>query len=257
MDWNPTQYLRYADERERPFADLLARIDCAAPRAVVDLGCGPGRLTATLAQRWPAARIEGVDSSAAMIESARPLETPNIRFRVADVAEWTPEPDIDVIVSNATLQWVPEHRSLLTRWAAAMPAGGWLAMQVPGNFDAPSHVLMRELAASARWAARLAGVLRHAGAVDSPPGYAQLLAAAGLSVDVWETTYLHVLRGADPVLEWVRGTGLRPVLAALPADEAAQFEQEYAALLRTAYPAEADGTTLFPFRRIFAVGQRR
>lgn len=255
MHWDPAQYGRFADERSRPFLDLLARIDCAAPRRVVDLGCGPGTLTALLAQRWPAAVVVGIDSSAEMIEHASSLAGPRLSFRLADIASWTMPADADVILSNAALQWVPEHVALLRSWAAALPAGGWLAVQVPGNFDAPSHVLMRSLAGSPRWAAQLGGVLRHRDAVGSPSAYAALLLAAGLRVDVWETTYLHVLTGTGPVLEWVRGTGLRPVLAALPADEATEFEASYAAVLRSAYPATEHGT-LFCFRRIFAVAHK-
>lgn len=255
MRWDPSQYARYADERGRPFADLLGRIDAPAPRRVIDLGCGPGTLTAGLAERWPDAVIEGVDSSAEMIASAAPLTTGRLSFRLGDVADFAVPRDADVVLSNATLQWVPGHRELLTRWAAELPAGGWLAFQVPGNFDSPSHVLMRTLADSPRWAGRLGGVLRHDDAVAEPGEYADLLLAAGLQVDVWETTYVHVLNGEDPVLEWVRGTGLRPVLAALPDADAAEFSAEYGAELRAAYPAGPSGT-LFPFRRIFAVAHR-
>lgn len=255
MRWDPSQYARYADERGRPFADLLGRIDAPAPRRVIDLGCGPGTLTAGLAERWPEAVIEGVDSSAEMIASAAPLTTGRLSFRLGDVADFVVPRDADVVLSNATLQWVPGHRELLTRWAAELPAGGWLAFQVPGNFGSPSHVLMRTLADSPRWGGRLGGVLRHDDAVAEPGEYADLLLAAGLQVDVWETTYVHVLNSEDPVLEWVRGTGLRPVLAALPDADAAEFSAEYGAELRAAYPAGPSGT-LFPFRRIFAVAHR-
>jgi trans-aconitate 2-methyltransferase len=255
MHWDPEQYGRFAEERGRPFLDLIARIDADAPRRVVDLGCGPGQLTALLTARWPSATVEGIDSSPEMIIAAQAAAAPGLTFRVGDVADWDPA-GTDVVVSNATLQWVPEHRALLTQWAAALPPGGWLAFQVPGNFDAFSHVLMRSLAESRRWSSSLAGVLRHEDAVGTPEEYAQLLLAAGLRVDVWTTTYLHVLPGPEAVLEWVRGTGLRPVMQALPPDTYALFEQEYLAELRQAYPATEHGT-LFPFRRIFAVGTRR
>ena len=255
MRWDPAQYGRYADERSRPFFDLTRRIGAEAPRRVIDLGCGPGTLTATLAQRWPQALVEGIDSSPEMIEKAQPLQTERLAFRVADVAAWQPSPEVDVIVSNATLQWVPRHQELMRAWAAALPADGWIAVQVPGNFDAPSHTLMRDLAESPTWIDRLGGVLHHHDSVSTPVEYAQLLLSAGLEADAWETTYVHRLDGPDPVLEWVRGTGLRPVLAALSADEGAEFEREYAAALRDAYPATEHGT-LFPFRRIFAVGHR-
>ena len=255
MRWDPVQYGRYAGERGRPFVELLGRVGAQVPRRVVDLGCGPGELTALLAQRWPDAVVEGVDSSAQMIDAARAHATARLTFRVADVAGWQPPPDADVVISNATLQWVPEHRALLRSWAAALPGDGWLAWQVPNNFDAPSHALMRSLATSARWRASLDGVLRHADAVATPDEYAQLLLDAGLAADVWETTYRHVLHGEDPVLEWVRGTGLRPVLAALSEADAAEFSAEYASLLRSAYPRTEHGT-VFAFRRTFAVGHR-
>lgn len=260
MQWDPVQYGRYADERGRPFLDLLSRIDAAAPRRVLDVGCGTGALTALLADRWPAAQVEGVDSSPDMIAAAASAAAgrPNLSFQVADAADRPTSADLgelDVLISNATLQWVPDHRRLLARWAAGLPDDGWLAVQVPGNFESPSHTLMRSLAESARWRVQLDGLLRHDDAVATPAEYAHLLLSAGLVADVWETTYLHVLSGADPVLQWVRGTGLRPVLAALPADDAAEFEAEYSAQLRAAYPPGPHGT-LFAFRRIFAVGHR-
>jgi len=252
MRWDPQQYGKFAEERGRPFLDLIARIEAPSPRRVADLGCGSGQLTALLAERWPTATVEGIDSSPEMIAAAPAGE--RVSFRVGDVADWDPT-GVDVIVSNATLQWVPTHRSLLASWAAALPTGGALAFQVPGNFDAFSHVLMRSLAESQRWASSLLGILRHEDAVGTPEEYAQILLDAGLRVDVWSTTYVHVLPGPDAVLEWVRGTGLRPVMQALPPDSYALFEQEYAAQLRQAYPATSRGT-LFPFRRLFAVGTR-
>lgn len=253
MRWDPTQYERYADDRGRPFHDLLARVAATDPHRVVDVGCGPGTLTAGLAQRWPTAMIEGLDSSAEMIETASALADDRVSFRLEDAATWIPPVDIDMIISNATLQWVPDHQPIVARWAAALRVGGWLAFQVPGNFGSPSHTIMRELAESPRWRGSLEGVLRHADAVAEPSVYDALLRAAGLVADVWETTYLHLLAGEDPVLQWVRGTGLRPVLTALSKDDAAEFETQYGALLREAYPPTPQGT-VFSFRRIFAVG---
>ena len=252
MRWDPQQYGRYADERGRPFLDLVGRIGAPTPKRVVDLGCGTGELTALLARQWPSATVEGIDSSPDMVAAATPGD--RLSFRVGDVVDWDPS-GVDVIVSNAALQWVPTHRSLLSAWAAALPAGGWLAFQVPGNFDSPSHALMRALAESPRWAPTLRDVLRHDDAVGPPEEYAGLLLAAGLRVDVWETTYLHVLSGADPVLAWLRGTGLRPIMQTLPPESYARFEEAFATQLRQAYPATPHGT-LFPFRRIFAVGTR-
>lgn len=249
--WDPQQYLRYADERGRPFFDLVARIGADAPRRVVDLGCGPGQLTSTLRRRWPDARVEGVDSSPEMVAAARAA---GVDARVADVREWAPADDVDVVVCNAVLQWVPGHAELLRGWARRMTPGGWLAVQVPGNFDTPSHVLVRELAASPEWSGRLHGV-RHVDAVDDPQGYAELLAACGCSVDAWETTYLHQLSGEDAVLEWMTGTGLRPIRAALDDAAWATFRAELAPRLRAAYPVRDDGTVWFPFRRVFAIAR--
>jgi trans-aconitate 2-methyltransferase len=254
MDWDPQQYGQFADERGRPFLDLVGRIGATSPRRVVDLGCGSGNLTALLAQRWPSAVVEGVDSSAEMIAAATPGE--RLSFRVGDIESWVPPQDADVVVSNATLHWVPTHRSLVTRWAAALPADGWLAFQVPGNFGSFSHTLMLSLAESQRWASSLTGILRHDDTVGTPEEYAGLLLSAGLHADVWETTYVHVLSGPDPVLEWLRGTALRPIMTALAPPSYALFEEEFAAQLRHAYPATPHGT-LFPFRRLFAVGHRR
>jgi trans-aconitate 2-methyltransferase len=249
MQWDPAIYRRYGDERARPFLDLLARVRAAAPRRVVDLGCGSGEQTTLLAQRWPQAVVEGIDSSPEMIAAARRLEGP-VAFTLGDVAEWTPPADADVVVSNSLLQWVPTHRELLRSWAAADPTDGWLAFQVPGNFDAPSHRQLRELAGT--WGL---DVLRHHDAVDPPERYAALLLDAGLVADVWETTYLHLLSGPDPVLDWLRGTGLRPVLAALSPADGERFCAELAPRLRAVYPPGPHGT-LLPFRRIFAVGHR-
>ncbi|MGN9892232.1 trans-aconitate 2-methyltransferase [Micromonospora sp. L31] len=254
--WDPTTYLRYGDERSRPFHDLVARVPADRPRAVVDLGCGPGTLTATLAARWPAAEIRGLDSSPEMIERAAALATP-VEFTVGDVRDWRPTPDVDVVVCNAVLQWVPEHRELLARWARELPAGAWLAFQVPGNFDAPSHRALREVARRDRWAATLAPLLRET-PVDDAVGYAASLAAAGCAVDAWETVYVHLLPAdpaADhPVLAWMEGTALRPVRAALDAAGWADFRAELGVRLAEAYPVR-QGQVYFPFRRIFTVAR--
>jgi trans-aconitate 2-methyltransferase len=255
--WDPAVYLRYGDERSRPFVDLLARVGADAPSVVVDLGCGEGALTASLAQRWPGARVTGLDSSATMLAAAAAHAVPGrVEFTAGDVQEWQPSGPVDVVVSNAVLQWVPGHERLLAEWAGRLPPGGRLAIQVPGNFRAPTHTLLAELCGSDRWAAQLADVPRGPDAVLEPAGYYDVLTSAGLAADVWETTYLHVLSGPDPVLAWVRSTQLRPVLARLDEKAAAEFTAAYAAALREAYPMRPDGTTLLPFRRIFAVGSR-
>jgi trans-aconitate 2-methyltransferase len=256
MMWDPVQYLTYAGERSRPFFDLVGRIRAAAPAYVADIGCGPGQLTATLARRWPQAVVEGIDSSAEMIAAARqrPADTSLLTFRVGEASDWSPERPVDVIVSNAMLQWVPGHQDLLVRWVSFLADGGWLAFQLPGNFDQPSHAVLRELAAAPRWRRRLAGVQLNRQAAD-PADYLDLLACRGLSVDAWETIYLHLLTGPDPVTEWYKGTGLRPVLSVLDQADSAAFLAEYGERVRAAYPAASYGTVL-PFRRVFVVAQK-
>ncbi|MFJ6197696.1 trans-aconitate 2-methyltransferase [Micromonospora sp. NPDC092111] len=254
--WDPTSYLRYGDERSRPFHDLVARVAADRPRAAVDLGCGPGTLTVTLAERWPGARVSGVDSSPEMVDRARALDAP-VDFAVGDVTDWHPAPDVDVVLANAVLQWVPGHRDLLRRWAGELPSGAWLAFQVPGNFAAPSHRALREVAAGNRWAATLTPLLRET-PVDDPVGYTTLLTAAGCAVDAWETTYLHRLPAAGaadhPVLTWMEGTALRPVRAALDDTDWADFRAALGILLAEAYPVR-QGQVYFPFRRIFVVAR--
>jgi trans-aconitate 2-methyltransferase len=250
--WDPDAYLAFADDRSRPFFDLLARVAAPQPASVLDLGCGPGNLTATLAQRWPTAHVHGVDSSAEMVQQARARETGRLTFEVADLRDFRPARPVDVLVSNATLQWVPGHLDLLAELTAWLGPDSWVALQVPGNFEAPSHRLLHDLAADPRFAEHTAGVVHPAS--HDPEVYLARLRELGLQADVWETTYLHVLEGPDPVLRWVSATGARPVLQALPDGLRQEFEREYAAALRTAYPEQSFGTVL-PFRRVFAVGR--
>jgi trans-aconitate 2-methyltransferase len=253
--WDPTGYLRFGDERARPFTDLLARVAAREPRTVVDLGCGEGALTASLAQRWPGARVTGVDSSPEMLAAAAAHAVPGrVTFTHGDAQGWQPDEPVDVLVTNAVLHWVPGHADLLRRWAGQLAPGGWLALQVPGNWRAPTHALLAGLCRSPRWAGLVGDAAPAEDAVLDPAGYLEVLSGAGLTTDAWETTYLHVLRGDDPVLGWVRSTVLRPVLARLGKDDAAELTAEYAAALRAAYPRRPDGTTLLPFRRVFAVG---
>lgn len=253
--WNPEVYLAFADHRGRAFFDLLSRVGARSPRRVVDLGCGPGNLTETLSSRWPDAAIEAWDSSAEMVDAARKR---GVVAQVGDVRDWTPASDTDVVLSNATLQWVPEHPDLLVRWAGQLTAGSWIAFQVPGNFDAPSHQVVRDLVRSRQWSEALPDFLfRDPGIVRTPADYAGLLADAGCLVDAWETTYVHVLKGPNPVLEWITGTALRPIRSSLDDRQWQRFRAELIPMLEAAYPVRADGTTLFPFRRVFAVAQVR
>lgn len=246
-------YLAFADHRGRPFFDLVSRIGAEQPRRVVDLGCGPGNLTATLQQRWPGAEIEAWDSSPEMVAAARER---GIAADVGDVRDWAPRPDTDVVLSNATLHWVPEHRDLLTRWARSLAPGTWLAVQVPGNFDAPSHELVRQLSARPPWSELLRDMpFEGSDIVEPAAGYAGLLTDAGCTSDAWETTYIHELTGEHPVLDWITGTALRPVKGALTDHQWAQFRTELIPLLDEAYPPRPDGRTFFPFRRVFVVAQ--
>jgi trans-aconitate 2-methyltransferase len=253
--WDAAQYRRFGDQRSRPFFDLLAQVGAERPGYVADLGCGPGNLTARLAERWPDAEVVGVDSSPQMIEAA--LSTPSpagVSFELGDVREWQPGRAPDVLISNAVLQWVPGHRDLLVRWAGQLAPGGWLAFQVPGNFDQPSHAILRDMAGAPRWRPLLRDAELNRQAAD-PADYAERLTGPGYEVDAWETTYVHVLHGDDPVLEWYKGTGLRPVLAVLDQEQAAAFLAEYGERVRAAYPPRPFGT-FFPFRRVFTIVHR-
>ena len=252
MRWDPEQYLRFADERGRPFRDLVTRIGAHEPRLVADLGCGPANLTVELARRWPSARVVGVDDSPEMIDRARAATAGEVELALADARTWEPAGPLDVVVSNATLQWIPDHLPLLDRLVGFLAPDGWLAFQVPGNFGEPSHTELAAVAEDPRWRDRVAGRARPR--VEEPVAYLERLAGLGLRVDAWETTYLQVLQGEDAVLEWMRGTGLRPVLSALDPADRDVFEAEYGARLRKAYPRQEYGTVL-PYRRIFVVAR--
>ena len=253
MAWNPETYLTFVDQRTRPAADLLARVRADHPARVIDLGCGPGNSTALLRARWPDARLEGLDSSADMLEEARASGVPAIWLQ-ADVAAWTPQTLYDVIFSNATLQWLPNQAVLLPRLLAFVKPGGVFAFQVPVNFDAPSHALMRETAQDPRWKTKLAEVRQIER--GSAAAYYDILKPAASALDIWQTEYLQVLEGEDAVYRWVSGTGLRPFLQALEDETREAFIAAYKAKLNRAYPRRADGTTLFPFQRLFVVAIR-
>jgi trans-aconitate 2-methyltransferase len=253
MAWDPTTYLAFGEERTRPAHELLARIAHRAPQRVVDLGCGPGNSTALLAARWPAADLEGLDSSDEMLAEARARPF-RCRWSHADIAGWLPEARYDVIFSNATLQWVADHRSLLPRLAGALCDGGVLAFQVPRNFDAPCHTLIHAVAGEEPWRARLKGV-RDWWNVLEPENYIDILEPHARSVDIWETTYVQVLDGPDAVFRWMSGTGLRPYANALDGAAREAFLEAYRRRVSEAYPMRASGKTLYPFRRLFCVVQ--
>lgn len=263
--WDPDQYLRHAGHRARPFADLLARVPAlpADPARIADLGCGPGNVTVQLAERWPTAHITGYDNSAEMLAKTQQYAGPTpgggrLDFAHADLTDWAPTETYDLIASNAALQWVPGHLEALPGWLDALAPGGTLAVQMPDNMDAPLHVLMRELAGSAAWRTRLEGVLRATDSVHDPLVYLDRLEALGCATDVWQTTYMQLLPGPDAVLDWAKGTGLRPVLTTLVDDPEAHdgFLTAYRDLLRDAYPEQPYGTVL-PFRRLFVVARRK
>jgi trans-aconitate 2-methyltransferase len=252
--WNPAQYHRFADARLRPAVDLLSRIALEAPPVVYDLGCGSGRTTGLLSRRWPAARLIGVDSSGRMLEAAR-KDYPGIEFIQADLAAWAPPAPADLLFSNATLQWLDNHAGLFPRLLRQVKPGGTLAIQMPHNHNQPSHRAMAEAAEAGPWAETLRPVLRHAPVADMPAYYA-ILGSEAAHLDIWETTYLQVLEGENPVAEWTKGTALSPLLAALAEPERSAFESTYRTMIAKAYPPEADGRTLFPFRRLFIVAER-
>lgn len=272
--WDPAHYEAFAGHRGRPFLDLTARIGAQAPRRVVDLGCGPGTMTAVLARRWPEAEVIGLDSSPEMVAAARSRENlpPNLRFETVDARTWAPEPGTDVLVTNAMLQWLPEHRRLVRGWLADLQPGAWFAAQVPAQHGNPSHAELHRLAAEDPFAPVLAGE-RSSDTVAQPADYATDLLAAGWEADVWESTYQQVMRGPDPVPAFTSATVMKPFVHALAAYDrrhgltgsdalALAFESQYTERMRAAYPRVPgtgdgeDAAVLFGFRRIFLVGRR-
>lgn len=253
--WDPQQYAQFAAERTRPFHDLVSRVDVVAPREIADLGCGPGNLTAALADRWPTARVLGVDNSPEMLAEAEALSIAGrLAFTLEDLTAWQPDRLFDLIVSNATLQWVPGHVALLGHLASCLGPGGVLAFQVPGNFREPTHTLLAQLCSSEPWAGKLSSLSAPPSSHD-PDVYLEALLGLGFTAIAWETTYLQVLEGENAVLNWMKGTALRPVLTVLSGEDRDGFLEDYGALLDKAYPAGAHGTVL-PYRRVFAVGTR-
>ncbi len=252
--WDPNQYLKFADHRLRPALDLLQRIPTAEPGHVFDLGCGAGNVAKLLAERWPKARVTGIDGSMAMLEKAR-AAAPHIAFIQAEMDAWRPSAPASVIYSNAALHWLDGHEALFPRLMEQVAPGGALAVQMPRNHKAPSHTSMVEAAEAGPWKAKLAAV-RSIRTVHDPDAYYRILAPHAARLDIWECEYLQVLEGENPVVEWTKGTALRPYLDAL--DDAAKkgFLAAYAERVATAYPRQPDGRTLFPFRRIFIVAER-
>jgi trans-aconitate 2-methyltransferase len=254
--WDPQQYQRFNDERSRPFFDLLARVPDDDVHTVADLGCGPGNLTEALAARWPEAQIWGVDNSPEMLTAATKLPPhPHLQFVAGDIFDWQPEQPLDRLISNAALQWVPDHPTLIPRLVSFLAPCGVLAVQMPFNFDEPTHTLLEAVRSQEPWVTIL-GPRQRQYFVETPAWYVDTLHTLEMSVDLWETIYYHVLHGPDAVLEWIKGTALRPTLSKLDSMKQQQFLAIYGEKLRAAYPAGPYGT-LFPFKRLFLVARRK
>jgi trans-aconitate 2-methyltransferase len=255
MSWSAAQYVKFEEERTRPVRDLVARIPLAHVSSAADLGCGPGNSTEVLRERYPGALIVGVDSSADMIDAARE-RIPDIDFEIADLRDWRPEGPLDVILANAVLQWLPDHEALLPALLKRLKPGGALAVQTPDNLDEPTHRLMREVASAGPWAAKLKDAHAARAERHGAEWYFRLLRAHAAHVDIWRTTYFHPLAGARAIVEWVKGTGLRPFVDPLAGSEREAYLARYEAAIAEAYPAEADGAVLLRFPRLFFIATR-
>lgn len=256
LDWNPALYRRYEDERTRPAQELLARVPLAEAARVFDLGCGPGNSTELLVHRFPTAQVVGTDNSDAMLASARE-RLPQARFELSDIATWRPESPPDLIYANAALQWVPDHETLIPRLFAALAPGGVLAIQMPDNRQEPTHRLMREVAGEAPWAHAIGNADKLRTDLLGIEGYYDLFAADAEKVDVWRTAYQHPMASAAAIVEWVRGTGLKPFVDRLTPELQASYLAEYERRIATAYPPRADGRLLLAFPRMFIVAKRK
>ncbi|MBU1361984.1 MAG: trans-aconitate 2-methyltransferase [Gammaproteobacteria bacterium] len=255
LDWNPALYRRYEDERTRPARELLARVPLSNVGLAIDLGCGPGNSTELLAERFEGAEIVGVDNSEAMLASARE-RLPQCRFDFGDIASWVPSRPPDLIYANAALQWVPQHEELIPRLFASLAPGGVLAIQMPDNRGEPTHRLMREVAAEVPWADAIGNADALRTRLLSLAEYYDLLAPAAAKVDVWHTIYQHPMASAAAIVEWVRGTGLKPFVDRLSDDLAAGFLAEYESRVDKAYAKRIDGRRLLAFPRMFIVAQK-
>jgi trans-aconitate 2-methyltransferase len=257
-EWDAGQYLRFSDERTRPCRELAARVALPSPRHVIDLGCGPGNSTQILAERWPDADLTGLDSSTEMIDAARQSSL-KCRWQVMEIGRWeeTNSQPMDVVFSNAALQWVPDHAAIFPRLLRQVAPGGALAVQMPNNLDSPAHRMARELAASVEWRDRFPSGGVRIWQVHEAEFYYDRLTPHAARLDLWETEYLQVMESAGQILDWYKGTGLRPYLGALSTSgERDKFAADYLAAIRAAYPLRADGRVLFPFRRLFLIAYR-
>jgi trans-aconitate 2-methyltransferase len=251
-DWSSTQYLKFADERTRAARDLLAQVPLKAPHLVYDLGCGPGNSTKLLIERFPEARIIGVDSSPDMLAKAR-RSYPHVHFIEGDLSDWQPVEEPDLLFANAVFQWVPDHVEVLRRLLDRLPKGGVLAAQMPDNLSEPSHAAMRDTAASGPWAGKLKTLAQKREHLPSPSEYYNDLKNHAARIDIWHTIYNHPLDGADGIVEWVKGTGLRPYIDPLDEDERRAYLTQYRERIAEAYPLANDGKALLRFPRLFIV----
>lgn len=254
-DWNARQYLKFEDQRTRPARDLLAQVPLAEAGKVYDLGCGPGNSTELLAARFPDADVTGVDSSPDMLRQARE-RLPRCEFVQADLNEWRAPADADLLYSNATFQWLPDHLAVMLRLLRGLKEGGVLAVQMPDNFDEPVHVLMGEVAREERFAKFLPEKPRDRAALAPVGEYYDALKPHCARLDLWHTVYQHPLDGAAAIVEWVKGTGLRPFVDPLPAAQREEFLRTYTERLAAAYPRRVDGKVLLRFPRLFLVASR-
>jgi trans-aconitate 2-methyltransferase len=255
-DWNAGQYLKFEDERTRPAADLIRRIPLTDIRNAVDIGCGPGNSTELIVDRYPGARVLGIDTSPDMLAKAR-VRLPGVTFELADIATWDPGERYDLIFANAVLQWLPDHPRLLARLASFLETGGCLAVQMPNNLHEPSHTLMRKVAQEGPWAGKLKAATMSREKIGSFEDYYSWLYQAGCSADIWQTTYVHPLEDAGAIVEWLKGTGLRPYLDPLTPEEQSAYLNMYRAEIEKVYPAQQDGKVLLRFPRLFFVARRQ
>jgi trans-aconitate 2-methyltransferase len=254
-DWSARQYLKFEDERTRPPRDLLAQVPLSAPRRVIDLGCGPGNSTELLIARYPDADVVGLDSSPDMLRQARE-RLPKCTFAQADLVTWSPQERTDLLFANAVFQWVPDHPAVLQRLLRALPEGGVLAVQMPDNTNEPALLLMEEVAGTGPWAATLASANAARNDLPSPGGYYDLLRPYCAHLDIWHTVYNHVMAGPEGVVEWFKGSALRPFLAPLDGGMRDEFVAAYTAKIARAYPACFDGKVLLRFPRLFILAVR-
>lgn len=254
MPWDADHYLQFRDERTRPAADLVARIALQDPTSIVDLGCGPGNSTQVLRNRWPTARVVGIDNSPEMIERARNAH-PDREWELGDIATWSPAEPFDLVFSNAALQWLGDHATLVRRLFAHVAPAGALAFQVPSDPYALVRTYIDEIADDPAWRERMAGP-RSALTMEPPAVYYDALAESARSIDLWETEYHHVMESPRAIVDWISSTGLRPFLDALDPDERVAFVRRLTARVEAGYPVRADGRVLFPFRRLFVIAYR-